>query len=830
MSSVYKSDPRFAKAARLAADVSYLSVPKAMRAEGFTEEEVSNASYCRQVRRMAARVPKVIAKKTSVDNISPLTPDEAGANSDSKKKSGRLSKKRKKLPGVQIIRKTTKQSQIIRQNEKKEGINKSVAFKKCTAWYAVEKPKKGGMSARMVVDSVNKEYETNISVRTVQHYVKNHRLDMSPQKTGPRPGLMPKESFETLLDAFQSFVQINQINCQPNKNRLTKLNRCVHKAVGFKSYSESRSLVNQLRSRGGVDLSAQCIPSCEERRVRWTTYDNIKLWFDSWKRTLLEYRFMFFRDGEFVIPDSQLRRIINLDESNLSLDGSTETRGGRGGAALWDTSLPMIGQPVNKSNVSLTLITGSSAFGEPLPPHFQFQTKAKTTENMNLRTETIRFMKNIHAAFGHRDSNNEYLERSWPVTLGMNEKGGMDDAEFYKYISNSIRALFPDVGDRDGRRVIVKIDSGPGRTNMELLCRLRIIGILLYPCVPNTTAVTQETDQSYGYFKTIYRTNLHKLSTDRLERDLPGPSLRLIGLLVFGGTDPETGCIYQDAFADAFSNEKCLSAWKKIGAAPFTMACLSNTLVRRSVGGLNEGYDEIQARNTLACNLLTTKGFDGNALKGTIIQKAPKAGVTRPHSLARLELLARAKSHGDKFFATGGEHATSDDAFMAMELVDRRKKVKALEKLKSERLAMEDIETKAFAIIETEKTPAQMKKDELKILLLFYGYAKSTINGKQGRIPSVKALRNIYAHERKNNNQPMQFQKWTAEDEAKLKQLKDISSMTLMDTAVGRQKQNLRIETREMYRNMSQEEKDDLKKELNTIDEDLANATETADV
>jgi len=92
---------------------------------------------------------------------------------------------------------------------------------------------------------------------------------------------------------------------------------------------------------------------------------------------------MFLRDGEFVIPDSQLRRIINLDESNLSLDGSTATRGGRGGAAIWDTALPMIGQPVNKSNVSLTLITGSSAFGEPLPPHFQFQTKAQNTENMN---------------------------------------------------------------------------------------------------------------------------------------------------------------------------------------------------------------------------------------------------------------------------------------------------------------------------------------------------------------------------------------------------------------------------------------------------------------
>lgn len=73
-SASYKSDLRYAKAARLAANCPALTVTKAMRAEGFIEEEVNNTTNQRQVRRMAARVPpEVVAKKTSIDDVSPLT-------------------------------------------------------------------------------------------------------------------------------------------------------------------------------------------------------------------------------------------------------------------------------------------------------------------------------------------------------------------------------------------------------------------------------------------------------------------------------------------------------------------------------------------------------------------------------------------------------------------------------------------------------------------------------------------------------------------------------------------------------------------------------------
>ena len=41
-------------------------------------------------------------------------------------------------------------------------------------------------------------------------------------------------------------------------------------------------------------------------------------------------------------------------------------------------------------------------------------------------------------------------ERSWPVTFGQNEKGGMDKVEFEKYLLNSIIPLYPDPKNMPG--------------------------------------------------------------------------------------------------------------------------------------------------------------------------------------------------------------------------------------------------------------------------------------------------------------------------------------------------------------------------------------------
>ena len=78
--------------------------------------------------------------------------------------------------------------------------------------------------------------------------------------------------------------------------------------------------------------------------------------------------------GERLIPEHQLKNILNFDETCLSLDGSTLKRGGRPVACRTDPRLPQVGKTTSKSSQTVTMITGSNAYGEVLPPHFQFMT------------------------------------------------------------------------------------------------------------------------------------------------------------------------------------------------------------------------------------------------------------------------------------------------------------------------------------------------------------------------------------------------------------------------------------------------------------------------
>jgi hypothetical protein len=125
--------------------------------------------------------------------------------------------------------------------------------------------------------------------------------------------------------------------------------------------------------------------------------------------------------------------------------------------------------------------------------------------------------------------------------------------------------------------------------------------------------VTQETDQSYRPFQSAVRTNLHLIIDERIAADKPTSlSPWIVGLIVFGGEDPETGLIVGSPFQRGFSHEQNVKAWEKVGAVPLSRRCLSSPKVRRSIG---DGTDNQQAlvyllveHNTIACNALTLEG------------------------------------------------------------------------------------------------------------------------------------------------------------------------------------------------------------------------------
>ena len=90
------------------------------------------------------------------------------------------------------------------------------------------------------------------------------------------------------------------------------------------------------------------------------------------------------------------------------------------------------------------------------------------------------------------------------------------------------------------------------------MAEARTLRLIIYPGVPNTTAVTQETDHSYGPFKTQFQKNLKILSDSTLigyyTTSLPP---WMVGLVVFGGTNTVSGVVIPcSAFEMGFSKEQ----------------------------------------------------------------------------------------------------------------------------------------------------------------------------------------------------------------------------------------------------------------------------------
>jgi len=96
-----------------------------------------------------------------------------------------------------------------------------------------------------------------------------------------------------------------------------------------------------------------------------------------------------------------------------------------------------------------------------------------------------------------------------------NSRHELNAVKLEKYMRKLIHPLFPDATDEDLHCVLLKVDSGSGRMNLEMLATLRLQTFYLVPGMPNTTSVTQETDQNYEPFKGGYQVNIRRLSHAR---------------------------------------------------------------------------------------------------------------------------------------------------------------------------------------------------------------------------------------------------------------------------------------------------------------------------
>ena len=156
------------------------------------------------------------------------------------------------------------------------------------------------------------------------------------------------------------------------------------------------------------------------RRLLWTTPENLNNWFDEWGLFCVSNGFATRTDqGEVIFSETQKRRIINIDKTNLSLDGSDGGRGGRPACSITIKHCQRPGTAQNKAGLSSSLMCGSNAAGEAMPLHVMFSSKAEE-ENMAVKLSWIDGLPSVSGMFGHDEV------KTFPASVTVNEKGGTD--------------------------------------------------------------------------------------------------------------------------------------------------------------------------------------------------------------------------------------------------------------------------------------------------------------------------------------------------------------------------------------------------------------------
>ena len=148
-------------------------------------------------------------------------------------------------------------------------------------------------------------------------------------------------------------------------------------------------MLNRILALCDVNFEASLDVNVEEHRLQWTTFANLSLWLLSWDRTIIGKGFGHRDDeGNVIIPPDQLRQIFNVDESAISLDGSSESQaGGLPTITFHDKNIPKYGKPTTKSSTKIIFIGGINAAGEPIPAHFQLPTGATIKEIEKIRID-----------------------------------------------------------------------------------------------------------------------------------------------------------------------------------------------------------------------------------------------------------------------------------------------------------------------------------------------------------------------------------------------------------------------------------------------------------
>jgi hypothetical protein len=140
-------------------------------------------------------------------------------------------------------------------------------------------------------------------------------------------------------------------------------------------------------------------------------------------------------------------------------------------------------------------------------------------------------MLNVQAAFGHEEV------QSFLILLGLNNKGGMDDDEFFEYLQKSMMKLYPDaapVKESGSLSNVIAAQGGLIQTSLGI-CAAK--GFYFTPASPTRLRYRRRRTKVLVRFSwpSEQTYNLQLLIDEQLREDAPRTlSPWIDGLVVFG--------------------------------------------------------------------------------------------------------------------------------------------------------------------------------------------------------------------------------------------------------------------------------------------------------
>jgi len=94
--------------------------------------------------------------------------------------------------------------------------------------------------------------------------------------------MLAKSTYKLLCNALSSFIPINQMNACAGDNTRFNLIATLVKMLSISSTEADTLLKRMLPDTAEDTMSVDKLNCAEDRCIRWTTFQNLDLWFNSW--------------------------------------------------------------------------------------------------------------------------------------------------------------------------------------------------------------------------------------------------------------------------------------------------------------------------------------------------------------------------------------------------------------------------------------------------------------------------------------------------------------------------------------------------------------------